>query len=310
MACVPERNASRGVAGAAGRVGIVMGAIGTAASGVALPSGLAPGLKSEPGPCSGTATVAPSGVRVPSKLTAGESPTAKASNPRLTMRLDGRITHHLGGTVHLTDAESTGRSRAPACDQGDLPTRALSVKSYGGTALRPFVMDYEHFAFPVLLVLDRREARFLPVKAARRADKLQVRQPGNLCCRAMRREVALEPDDTAGGGERLVDGVDHGLVLVPLHPLEVLGNDTPRTVVEQRPHQERNATSFQQVFGNITAGGFQIRNTPCPFDDFGWPVPPVGDVPAGKLRLQIELGVHVSASRRISIQTTNPVFRS
>jgi hypothetical protein len=123
----------------------------------------------------------------------------------------------------------------------------------------------------------------------------------------MRREVALEPDDTAGGGERLVGGVDHGLVLVPLHPLEVLGNDTPRTVVEQRPHQDRNATTFQQVFGNITAGGFQIRNTPCPFGDFGWPVPPVGDVPAGKLRLQIELGVHVSASRRNSIQTWKPV---
>src|SRR5580704_17943786 len=297
---------------------MVMGAIGTAASGVALPSGLAPGVKSEPGPCSGTDTVAPSGVRVPSKLTAGESPTAKASNPRLTMTLDGRITHRLGGTAHMTDAESPGRFRAPGCDQGDLPARALCEKSYGGrqpfshpgAALRPFVTDYEHFAFPVRLVLDRREARFLPAKAARRPGKLQVRQPGNLCCRAARREAALEPGDAAGGGERLVGGVDHGLVLVPLHPLEVLDNGTPRAVVEQRPHQEQNAASFQQVFGKITADGLQIRDTRCPFDDFGWPVRPLGDVPAGELRLQIELGVHVSASRQISIQTWKPVFRS
>ena len=93
---MPERNASSGVGGRIGRGGIVSGAAGTAASGVALPSTLvaSPGLTVGSG--SGTPTAADPGVRVPSKLTAGERPTAAASKPMLTMKLDIRIARLLG----------------------------------------------------------------------------------------------------------------------------------------------------------------------------------------------------------------------
>ena len=40
-------------------------------------------------------------------------------------------------------------------------------------------------------------------------------------------------------------------------------------MVEQRLHQQRNAASFEHVFGDITAAGFQIRDIRCPFEDFG-----------------------------------------
>ena len=132
-----------------------------------------------------------------------------------------------GFRTHMADAEAAGRSgEAPVGNERDLPAHALSVEGRGGrqhlshpgATLGPLVTDHEHVAFPVLLFLDGLEARFLPVKAARRAGKPQVRHPGNLNDRAFRREVALEPDDAAGGGERLVGGTDHVLVLVPLHP--------------------------------------------------------------------------------------------
>src|SRR5262249_6017155 len=134
-----------------------------------------------------------------------------------------------GFRTHMTDTETAGRSReSPIGDERDLPAHALPVKggsgrqhlSHPGAAFGPFVADYEHVAFPVLLLLDSLEARFLPVKAARRAGKLQARHPSDLHNGAIRREVASEPDDAAGGGERLVGGADHVLVLVPLHSLE------------------------------------------------------------------------------------------
>src|SRR5262245_60875227 len=133
----------------------------------------------------------------------------------------------------MTDAETAGCSgEAPVGDQRNLPAHALPVEggggrqhlSHSGAAFGPFVADHEHVAFPVLLLLDRLEARFLPVKAACRAGKLQDRHPSNLHNGAFRREVALEPDDAAGGGERLVGGADQALVLVALHSLEDLGS--------------------------------------------------------------------------------------
>src|SRR4029077_7687036 len=96
--------------------------------------------------------------------------------------------------------------------------------THAGAAFGPFVTDHEYVAFPVFLILHRLETRFLPIKAARGASKLQARHPSNLNDGALRREVALEPDDAAGGGKRLVSGTDHVLVLIPLHPLEVFGD--------------------------------------------------------------------------------------
>src|SRR5436190_1715352 len=194
---------------------------------------------------------------------------------------------HGGFGTDVADAEAAGRSgEAPIGDERDLATHALPVKggggrqhlSHPGAAFGPFVADYEHVTFLVLLLLDGLEARFLPVKAARRAGKLQVRHPSNLHNGAVRREVALEPDDAAGGGERLVGGTDHVLVLIPLHSLEVLGDRAPShgqafavkiPVVEQRPHQEWNAACFEYIFGNKTTARFQIRDVWCPFEDFG-----------------------------------------
>src|SRR5262249_25196019 len=360
---VPERNESCGVGGRAGAGddgGRVSGATGTAASGVAPPSALLPGARLVAGPGSGTATGVPSGVRVPSKLTAGDRPKARPSRPMPKITSDVRIARlldcaagmghpaharrpdllavfpqisgcelglarlprfgarldlglrqlDLEGALHridgddvavahmrdraadsgfrpdMTDAETTGGAgEAPVGNERDLPAHALSVEGSGGrqhlshpgAAFWPLVTDHEHVAFPVLLFLDGLETRLLPVKAACWAGKLQVRHPGNLNDRAVRREVASEPDDAAGGGERLVGGMDHVLVLVPLHPLEVLGDRTPRhgdavtvnvPVVEKRPHQEGNAASFEHVFGDITATRLQIRDIWSLFKDF------------------------------------------
>src|SRR5262245_21689609 len=192
-----------------------------------------------------------------------------------------------GLRTHMTNAEAAGRSReAPVGQERDLAAHALTVKGRGGcehlshpgAAFGPFVSDHEHVAFPVRLLLDGFEARFLPIKAARRAGKLQVRHPGNLNDRTFRCEVASEPDDAAGGGERLVGGVDHVLARVPLHSLEVLGDRSPGdgqaiavkiAVIEKRPHQEWNASSLEHIFGDITATRFQIRDIRCLFEDLG-----------------------------------------
>jgi hypothetical protein len=63
--------------------------------------------------------------------------------------------------------------------------------------------------------------------------------------------------------------MDHVLVLVPLHLSDVLGDRTPCdgqalameiAMVEEGPHEERNATSLEHIFGDITAARFQIRD--------------------------------------------------
>src|SRR5262245_24524792 len=191
-----------------------------------------------------------------------------------------------GFRADMADAEAAGRSgEAPVGDQRDLAAHALTVEGRGGrqhfshpgATFRPLVADHEHVAFPVLLLLDSLEARFLPVKAACRAGKFQVRHPGNLNDRTLRREVATQPDDAAGGGQRLVGGMDHVLALVPLHLFEVLGDRTPSdgqalamqiAMVEERPHQQRNASSLEHIFGDITATRFQIRDIWSLFKDF------------------------------------------
>ena len=128
----------------------------------------------------------------------------------------------------MADAEAARRAgEAPVGDQRDLVAHALAVKRRGGrqhlahagAAARALVADDEHVAFLVVLVLHRLEAGLLAVEAARRAGELQVRHAGDLHDRAFGREVALEADDAAGRGERLVGRAHDVLVRVPLHRL-------------------------------------------------------------------------------------------
>src|SRR5438128_2638030 len=78
-----------------GRGGTASGAPGTAARGVA------PGAKFTSGAFSGTVIVDPSGARVPSKLTAGDRPTASASKPMLITTSDVRIARLLGRSAGM-----------------------------------------------------------------------------------------------------------------------------------------------------------------------------------------------------------------
>src|SRR5262245_29023539 len=163
----------------------------------------------------------------------------------------------------MADAETAGRAGEAAIrNQRHLAAHALPVERSGGrqhlaharAAFGALVSDHEHVAFPILLVLHGLEARLFAVKAARGPGELHVRHPGNFHDRASRRQVALEADDATGGGQRLVSGTDHILVLVPRHPLEVFTHGTPchsdaiavqEAVVEQRLHQQRDAAYFE-----------------------------------------------------------------
>jgi hypothetical protein len=42
-----------------------------------------------------------------------------------------------------------------------------------------------------------------------------------------------------------------------------------KTVIQQGLHEQRNAASFKQIFGDIAAAGFQIRDIWCSFEDLG-----------------------------------------
>src|SRR5207302_769892 len=121
----------------------------------------------------------PSGVRVPSKLTAGESPTARASSPMLNAISDLRMAHLADNSAMREDI------------------------LHAGAAMRSRVPDHEHFAFPVVFI-DGPAARFLPVKA-RRTGSFQARHPDNLNGGARRREAARKPVVPAGGGERPIN---------------------------------------------------------------------------------------------------------
>ena len=90
---------------------------------------------------------------------------------------------------------------------------------------------------------------------ARRTGSFQARHPDSLNG-ACRRETARKPVVPAGGGERLINGADHALVLVPPHSTELLDDGWPRhtTFVEERSCLERNAAKVvTYIFGEITA---------------------------------------------------------
>ena len=90
---------------ASGNGGSVSGATGeadgTATSGVALPSEAFPAAAL--GRFSGSGTVPASGARAPSKLMAGERPTATPSKAMLAISLDIRIARPLGSRAGMGD---------------------------------------------------------------------------------------------------------------------------------------------------------------------------------------------------------------
>src|SRR5262245_49961090 len=347
---LPERNASNGVAPAGGTALSAgpAGGAGTVASGATRDGG------------SGAVTGAISGVRVPSKLAAGEKPNAKPIRPRLTTALDVRIARLLSrpaGMGHrafarrpdllgifpqiagrelgrprlpglrpalefglaqidlehafvgvdgddvavahmrdrsadgglgadMSDAEAAGGAGETSVgDEGDLAAHALSVErggrcqhlAHARAALGALIADHEHVAFPVLAVLDRLEAGFFAVETTRRTGKFQLTHAGNLNNGTLGREIALETDDTAGDGQRLIGRTHNVLIFIPLNPSEIVADGAAGyrdalavqvTVVEQRLHQQRDAASFEHVFGDITATGLQIRDIRCLFEDF------------------------------------------
>src|SRR2546430_3002535 len=109
---VPERKAWGGVGGTAERGGSAGGATGaaggTATGGVAVPNDVLPaaGL----GMLSGSGTPVPSGAREPSKLMAGDRPTASPSSAMLATRLDIRIARPLGRRAGMGDRAVARRS--------------------------------------------------------------------------------------------------------------------------------------------------------------------------------------------------------
>src|ERR1043166_6720334 len=163
----------------------------------------------------------------------------------------------------MADAEAARRAgEAPVGDERDLAVGALAVERGGrgkhlahpGTAARPLVPDHQHVAFAVLACRDRREARLFAVEAARRAGELQVFHPGDLHDRALRREVALQPDDTTGRGKRVIGPPHHVLLVVPAHAAQVFRDGAPghghavaveMTGVEQALHELRHAAGFE-----------------------------------------------------------------
>src|SRR5215472_9327278 len=187
----------------------------------------------------------------------------------------------------MADAQPAGRTGKPSVgDERDLAAHALAIERRGGgehltharAALGALVADDQHVALFELAHLYGRETRLLAVKTARRAGELELLQTGHFHNRTVRGEISLQTHHAAGREQRLVSGTDHVLVLVPFHPLEVLGHGAAghrhavavhEAVLKQRLHQQRHPTSFEQVFGDITTARFQIRDIWCPFEDGG-----------------------------------------
>src|ERR1700744_5116364 len=186
----------------------------------------------------------------------------------------------------VTDAEATGGAGEPAVgDERDFTAHALPGQRRGGrehlpharTAARPLIADHDDLALFVGFLLDRLEGVLFALKAAGRTGKFEVRHTRNLHDRTVGREIPLQADHTASDGDRLVSGPHHILVRIPFHAFEVLGNRAAgdgkaiavqMAIIEQSFHQKRYATSFEHVFGDITAARLQIRDIRCLFEDF------------------------------------------
>src|SRR5215469_16946579 len=155
----------------------------------------------------------------------------------------------------MADTETARRAgKAAVGDQRDLGAHALAIKcgrgrehfAHAGSAFGPFVADDQHVAFLVLTIFYRFEAGFLTVKAACRTGELQTLHACHFHDRPFGREIAFQSDDTAGRQNGLVGRPDNGLVRIPFHRLQILGNGPAsdgeavamkKAMVEQRPHQ-------------------------------------------------------------------------
>src|SRR4029079_7304575 len=113
----------------------------------------------------------------------------------------------------MADAEAARRAgETPVGNQRHLAAGALAVErrrgrehfAHAGTAARALVADDEEVALFVFLGLDRIEAGFLAVEAARRAGELELAHAGDFDDRAFGREVAFEADHAAGRRQRLM----------------------------------------------------------------------------------------------------------
>ena len=90
---------------------------------------------------------------------------------------------------------------------------------------------------------------------------------GDLHDGAFGRQVALQADDAAGGGQRALGRPYHVLVLRQADLAEVfrdrLAGDRDAvavqiTAVEQRPHQYGNAADFIEVLGDVFSTRLQV----------------------------------------------------
>src|SRR5262245_967914 len=115
-------------------------------------------------------------------------------------------------------------------NERDLAPHALPVEGRGGgehftharPAFRTLIANDENVTFLVLAFLDGFESIFFAIKTARRAGEFQLSHACHFHDGTVRREIALEPHDTTGLGNRLVGGPHDVLIRVPLHALEVL----------------------------------------------------------------------------------------
>src|SRR5579859_3139792 len=109
----------------------------------------------------------------------------------------------------MADAEAAGGARKAAVrDQGDFTAHSLARQrcrrrkhfSHSRTAARPLVTNDDDLAFPVGLLLDGLEGILLAVETTGGACESEVRHACDLHDRPFRREIALQPDHTAGDG--------------------------------------------------------------------------------------------------------------
>ena len=180
-----------------------------------------------------------------------------------------------GFRADMADAEAArAAGEAAVGDQRDLAAHALAVERRGGrehlahagTAVRALVADDQHVAFLVLLVLHRLEAGFFAIEAARRTGECKRSIPATFTMAPSGARLPLRPTTPPVCENRLVGRIDDVLIGVPLHRFQILGDGAAgdgqavameKAMVEQRLHQQRNATSFEHVFGDIAAGGFK-----------------------------------------------------
>src|SRR5664280_208558 len=136
----------------------------------------------------------------------------------------------------MANAEAAGGAgEAAVGDQRNLIALPLAIErsrgrehlAHAGTAARALIADHQNIAVLIFLVLDRVEAGFLAVEAARRAGELERRRhAGHLHDGAFRGEIAFQADHAAGRQQRSIGRTHDVLVRVPFHALHVLGDGT------------------------------------------------------------------------------------